>query len=142
MEDRDWDKISEEAKRTSYADWRGNGRAGTFIRKDELIRSYARHLLAKGEKPTRERIEEMLEATGRGYSRSRCYLSRALRGGPNGHWGDLAPLKLPKGRPHQVIAEGKPHPSIRAAAEAHGIAVETVRKRIHAGREGWRYADD
>ena len=142
MKDRTWDEISEEAKRASYADWRKNGVAGSFPRKEELIRSYARHLLARGEKPTRERIEEMLEATGRGYARSRCYMSRALRGGPNGSWGDLAPLKLTKGGAHRVIAGGEPFHSIRAAAEAHGVAVETVRKRIRAGRDGWGYAED
>lgn len=141
MKDRDWDEISEAAKLTSYADWRRSGAGGTFPRKDELIRSYARHLLAKGEEPTRERIEEMLEATGRGYVRSRSYMSRALRGGPDGSWGDFATLKLPKGRPYAVMAEGKPYPSIRAAAEAHGVAVETVRKRIRSGREGWLYVD-
>ena len=31
--------------------------------------------------------------------------------------------------------------SIRAAAAAEGCAIETVRKRIRAGRPGWRYVD-
>lgn len=137
--DRPWDEISEEERRTSYADWRRNGSVGNFADKEELVRSYARHLLSQGEKPTRKRIEDMLESTGRGYSRSRTHLSQALRGGPDGKWFDLTPLKFPNSRP--VIANGKPYHSIRAAAEGEGCAVETVRNRIHAGRGGWRYAD-
>lgn len=139
MPERDWDDIAEEDRRRSYQEWRAGGGAGAFVRKDHLVRAYARHLLAGGEQPTRERIDAMLAETGRGYAVSPSYVSRALRGGPDGTWREFGGLRRPNGR--RVEVEGRLHPSIRAAAEREGVAVETVRKRIAAGRPGWRYAD-
>lgn len=80
----------------------------------------------------------MLAETGRGYRPNPDYLSRALRGGPSGTWKELEPLKYPNGKAVEV--DGHRYPSIRAAAEAEGVAVETVRKRIRAGKLGWQYA--
>jgi hypothetical protein len=136
MTDPIWSELKPEDLRRTYAEAR-RVIGSRFYRKDQLIRSFVRHLQAAGERPTRARIEAMLAETGRGYRSNPDYLSRALRGGPSGTWKELAPLKYPNGK--AVEASGRTYRSIRAAAEGEGVAVETVRKRIRAGEPGWRY---
>jgi hypothetical protein len=112
----------------------GRGQKG-YATKLSLIRRYAKELDAKGERATHERIREMLDALGRNYKTSSSEITMALT--LLHRHGVLEPYS--NGR--RVEAEGRVYRSIRAAAKEEGCAVETVRKRIRAGRPGWRYLD-
>lgn len=109
-----------------------SGQVG-FLSKPKIIRRYALELRAAGEVPTHGKIRAMLRALRRNYRMSAAEISFALE--PLYRNGRLE--RYPNGA--RVEVAGKPYRSIRAAARGEGCAVETVRKRIAAGRAGWRY---
>ena len=100
-----------------------------------LIHRYAKELNARGERVTHERIREMLRALGRNYRMSTSEITMGLR---RLHMNGVVE-RYSNGKRVQV--NRKLYRSIRAAAAAEGCAIETVRKRIRAGRPGWRYVD-
>ena len=106
-----------------------------YERKPALICRRAKELVVNGERPTHERIREMLRALDRNYRVSATEIAMALR--PLHKSGAVE--RFSNG--HRVEVDSHVYPSIRAAAKAEGCAIETVRKRIRAGRPGWRYVD-
>lgn len=117
--------------------WQAGLRRGSahYLSKIKLVRDFAEHLDARGERITYERVRAMLESLGRGYGLSRqeihwgIYLSRVRR---------KMPLR-PNGR--RVKVGEKVYRSIREAARGEHCRQSAVRERIERGEPGWSFLD-
>jgi hypothetical protein len=98
------------------------GKGGRFYkRKSTLIVEYARKLIAEGKPVTHVAIMAMLDKERPKHHTYPTEISRALASIPRAKRARTG---------HGVKADGVVYPSVRAAARAKGIAMETVRKRI------------
>jgi len=98
------------------------GKGGRFYkRKSTLIVEHARKLVSEGKPVTHAAIMAMLDKERPKHCTFPTEISRALRSIP----------KAKRARSgYGIKADGVAYPSVRAAARAEGIAMETVRKRI------------
>lgn len=117
--------------------WQAGLRRGgaQYLSKIKLVRDFAEHLDARGERITYERVRAMLISLGRGYGLSRQEI----------HWGIyLSPVRRkmplrPNGR--RVRVGELIYRSIRAAAKGEHCRQSTVKERIERGEPGWSYVD-
>jgi hypothetical protein len=90
--------------------------------KSTLIVEYAHKLIAENKPVTHAAIMAMLDKERPGHRTFPTEISRALK------------KPIPKAKRartgYSVKADGVVYPSVRAAARAEGVAMETVRKRI------------
>jgi|GEM_PF-2494248 len=93
-----------------------------YKRKSALIVERARKLVAEGKPVTHAAIMEMLDGARPGHRTYPTEISRALR---------RVVAKAKRARSgHSVEVKGAVYPSVRAAARAEGVPLETARKRI------------
>ena len=104
-----------------------------YLNRNKLIRRYARHLQTQGGRPTFAAIRSMLAFVDRGYSLRADQISRALA--PLYRSKDAPLPKAPNGWP--VSIEGKDYRSARSAAEAVGLSVQTVLRRVASDSPKW-----
>jgi hypothetical protein len=99
-----------------------HGKGGKlYRRKSTLIVEHARKLVAEGKPVTHDAIMAMLDKERPKHRTYPTEISRALKSIP----------KAKRARTgYGVKADGAIYPSVRAAARAKGVAMETVRKRI------------
>lgn len=98
------------------------GKGGRFYRrKSTLIVEYARKLVVEGKPVTHAAIMAMLDRERPKHRTFPTEISRALKSIPKNK-------RARSGR--GVKANGVVYPSVRAAARAKDVAMETVRKRI------------
>lgn len=96
-------------------------RGAKYKWKSTLIVEYARKLIAEGKPVTHAAIMAMLDKERPKHRTFPTEISRALKSIPRAK-------RARSG--HGVKADGVIYPSVRAAARAKGVAMETVRKRI------------
>ena len=113
--------------------YRGRATDAGFLNRFTLTRRYADHLMKEGKPVTFEAIREMLHFVNRGYNLGPQQISAALA---SRYARTDNPLpKMLNGRP--VWIEGIQYPSSRSAAEALGIAPQTVLNRIASAKPKW-----
>lgn len=109
--------------------WYGEKRR-RYQTKADLIRAYARALVADGQPVTQRAVMEMLDRERPGHGTYPTEISRAIK-------------RIPKTKRSRegfrVEVDGKEFPSIREAARAEDLSMEAARKRLANPKfPGWR----
>lgn len=112
--------------------WKANGRE--YVWKSTLIRAFVGELIQAGRPVTHAAVMEMLDRERPGHRTYPTEISRALLG--------AAPAGTRRRGGTPVEADGVAHPSLAAAADAHGISKEAARKRVKSPHfPTWRLLD-
>lgn len=104
-----------------------------YLRRGMIVGRYIRARECEGQSVTHDEIRELLNSLGRNYSCSSKEISVLVRA----YVAQGIVQAYPNGR--NVWHDGTRYRSIREAARASGLGVETVRRKATKGADGWSF---